>query len=97
LVGTETGDILSLERKAKKDAGSQISVKQMFGGGESASHLGPVYSVKVSSQTPFPTLRPPRLNVHPILMSSIWILRCFTGKLMIVFFCFVIVIVVISA
>lgn len=46
LVGTESGDILSIERKAKKDQGSQISVKQMFGGTESASHLGPVYSVK---------------------------------------------------
>ena len=47
LLGTESGDVLLLvDRKAKKDAGSTISVKQVFGGGESGSHFGPVYSVK---------------------------------------------------
>jgi hypothetical protein len=40
--------VIYLDRKAKKDVGSTIQVKQVFGGGESASHFGPVYSVKVT-------------------------------------------------
>lgn len=45
LVGTESGDVLSIERKAKKDSSSQISIKQTFGG-DGVGHHGPVYSVK---------------------------------------------------
>ena len=44
LVGTETGEVLSLERKSKKDSSSSIGIKQVFGG--ECIHHGPVYSVK---------------------------------------------------
>lgn len=46
LVGTESGEVISLERKAKKDAGSVITVKATYGSGGEHGHHGPIYSVK---------------------------------------------------
>jgi dynein intermediate chain 2 len=46
LVGTETGEVISLERKAKKEAGSIITVKGTYGTGGENSHHGPIYSIK---------------------------------------------------
>lgn len=46
LVGTETGEVISIERKAKKEAGSIITVKGTYGTGGENGHHGPIYSVK---------------------------------------------------
>lgn len=45
LVGSEQGVVLLCDRKAKKDAESQKSIKQMFGLNGGAHH-GPIYSVQ---------------------------------------------------
>jgi len=43
LVGTETGLVFNVERKAKKDQESQKTLKSIYG--KNANHHGPVYSV----------------------------------------------------
>eukprot|EP01006_Ploeotia_vitrea_P046809 TRINITY_DN67063_c2_g1_i1.p1 TRINITY_DN67063_c2_g1~~TRINITY_DN67063_c2_g1_i1.p1 ORF type:complete len:579 (-),score=300.96 TRINITY_DN67063_c2_g1_i1:51-1787(-) len=45
LVGTEQGQLVLVDRKAKKDAPSQKSIKSVFGA-ESGAHHGPIYSVQ---------------------------------------------------
>lgn len=45
LVGTEQGQVLLCDRKAKKDAESQKSIKSIYGV-DKGSHHGPVYAVK---------------------------------------------------
>eukprot|EP00455_Lapot_gusevi_P050973 TRINITY_DN7502_c0_g1_i3.p1 TRINITY_DN7502_c0_g1~~TRINITY_DN7502_c0_g1_i3.p1 ORF type:complete len:605 (-),score=131.23 TRINITY_DN7502_c0_g1_i3:30-1796(-) len=45
LVGTESGNVLSVERRAKKDLESQKQLKTIYGS-EGGAHHGPVYSVK---------------------------------------------------
>lgn len=45
LVGTEQGLVISCDRKAKKDAESQKSIKQTYGA-RTGQHHGPIYSVE---------------------------------------------------
>jgi dynein intermediate chain 2 len=45
LVGTEQGVVLMLDRKAKKDKGSEKSIKTVFGE-KGGAHVGPIYSVQ---------------------------------------------------
>lgn len=45
LIGSEQGQVLLVDRKAKKDAASTIQIKSVYGQ-ESGRHLGPVYGIQ---------------------------------------------------
>lgn len=63
LVGSEQGQILSLERKAKKDFESQKSIRSIYGA-ETGRHHGPIYTVE---RNPF--------NVKYMLSVGDWTAR----------------------